>query len=61
MPSLVRDRIRSGQKNFSEDEGEVTIAFCDICEFDTIVKTYAGQELIGLLDDLYNAFDQLCD
>lgn len=40
VPSLVRDKIRQGKKNFSEDEGEVTIVFIDIHGFDQIVNTY---------------------
>jgi hypothetical protein len=61
VPSLVRDKIRSGKKNFSDDEGEVTIIFIDIHQFDSIVETYKGQELLLLLDKVYNAFDQMCD
>lgn len=34
VPSLVRDKIRSGKKNFSDDEGVVTIIFIDIFAFD---------------------------
>jgi hypothetical protein len=30
LPSLVRDRIQDGQKNFSDSQGEVTIIFIDI-------------------------------
>jgi len=61
VPSLVRDKIRSGKKNFSDEEGEVTIVFIDIYQFDNIVKSYSGQELLTFLDQVYNAFDQLCD
>lgn len=61
VPSLVRDKIRSGKKNFSDEEGEVTIVFCDIYEFDNLVKGYSGSELLQFLDQVYNAFDQLCD
>ena len=57
MPSLVRDKIRSGKKNFSDEEGVVTIIFIDIFAFDSIVESYKGQELLGLLDQVYNAFD----
>ena len=57
VPSLVRDKIRSGKKNFSDDEGEVTIVFIDIHKFDNIVKSYSGQELLTFLDQVYNAFD----
>lgn len=46
----MRDKIRSGKKNFSDDEGEVTVIFIDIHEFDNIVETYKGQELLNLLD-----------
>jgi len=53
----VRDRIKEGQKNFSDAQGEVTIIFIDIDQFDAIVSQYSGKELIELLDRLYNAFD----
>jgi hypothetical protein len=50
VPSLVRDRIRSGQKNFSNEEGEVTIVFIDIHDFDNVVRNYSGNELLQFLD-----------
>ena len=46
VPSLVRDRIRSGQKNFSNEEGEVTIVFIDIHDFDNLVQSYSGIDLL---------------
>jgi hypothetical protein len=30
IPSLVRDRIKEGVKNFADAQGEVTIIFIDI-------------------------------
>lgn len=50
VPSLVRDKIRSGKKNFSEEEGEVTIVFIDVYKFDEIVQSYNASELMTLLD-----------
>lgn len=61
VPSIVRARIQEGQKNFSDAQGMVTIVFCDIEGFDELVQLYEGKELIELLDQTYNAFDQLCD
>ena len=61
VPSLVRDKIRSGKNNFSDEEGEVTIVFIDITRFDVIVQSYNGQELLNFLDGIYNVCDQLCD
>lgn len=57
VPSLVRDKIRSGKKNFSDEEGEVTIVFIDIHMFDNIVNSYLSNELLLLLDHVYNAYD----
>jgi hypothetical protein len=42
VPDIVRDKIRSGKKNFSDDEGEVTIIFIDIHKFDSIAESYSG-------------------
>jgi len=50
VPSLVRDKIRSGQKNFSEIEGEVSIIYFDISQFDSIVQSYTTKELLNFLD-----------
>ena len=37
IPSLVRQRIQDGKKNFSDHEPDVTVAFVDIADFDAIV------------------------
>jgi len=37
MPEFVRERINQGQRFIADDQGEVTIIFCDIHEFDKIV------------------------
>ena len=50
VPSLVRDKVSSGRKNFSDEEGEVTIVFIDIHNFDSIVNTYSGNDLLVFLD-----------
>ena len=50
VPSLVRDKVRKGQKNFSDTEGEVSLIFFDIYRFDDIVKNYTTRELLTLLD-----------
>lgn len=61
MPAFVRERIRQGQRFIADDQGEVSIIFCDIYDFDNIVQMFTGRELIEWLDNIYNAFDQLCE
>lgn len=61
MPSFVRQRIQEGARFLADEQGSVTIIFCDICDFDTIVKEYQNTEMVGLLDYVFNALDQLCE
>lgn len=53
--------MKQGTKNFAEVENEITIVFFDIDGFDKIVKMNSTKELLTLLDQIYNVFDQLCD
>lgn len=61
VPSIVRDKIRQGQKNYTESEQEITIVYFDIHNFDNIMQRYTSKELLLLLDQVFNTFDQLCD
>ena len=61
IPSLVRQRVQDGKKNFSDYEPEVTVVFVDIADFDEIVQRYSGKELLELLDVVFNGLDQLCE
>ena len=61
VPSLVRDKMRQGTKNFADVETEITMIYFDLYAFDNIVKTCTTKELLNLLDQVYNVFDQLCD
>ena len=57
VPSIVRDKIRLGQKTFCEDEGDISIIFFDLYMFDRIVANYSAQELVQFLDQVYGTFD----
>lgn len=61
LPEFVRERIRTGQRFISEDQGTVTIIFIDIMDFDDVVAMHQPGELIEFLDKIYNAFDQMCN
>jgi hypothetical protein len=61
VPSLVRDKIKLGKKNVAEEESEITMIFIEIHQLDQVAQSYTGQELLGFLDQVYNAFDSLCD
>jgi class 3 adenylate cyclase len=61
LPDFVRERIRTGQRFISEDQGVVTIIFIDFMDFDDIVSMNQPGELIDFLDKMYNAYDQMCN
>jgi class 3 adenylate cyclase len=43
----------------ADDAGAVSILFCDICEFDGVIKELQDN-VIQLLDDVFREFDHLC-
>jgi magnesium-transporting ATPase (P-type)/class 3 adenylate cyclase len=61
LPAFVKDRVRDGARYIAEDQGTVSILFCDISDFDRICAEYSPSELTGFLDDLFRKLDFLCD
>lgn len=61
LPAFVKERVKDGARYIAEDQGTVTIVFCDIYDFDGICADYAPSELTDFLDDLFRKFDKLCD
>lgn len=59
VPSFVKESLIQGEESLSEDQGDVTILFCDICNFDKIVKQ-ESKGVIHILDKLYRMFDSFC-
>lgn len=46
MPAFVQERIRQGQRYIADEQGDVSILFCDIDNFDNMVQMFSGKELI---------------
>lgn len=61
LPAFVRNRVKDGVRYIAEDQGVVTVLFCDIYDFDTICMLYSPQELTAFLDLVFQSFDNLCD
>ena len=61
VPEFVQDKMVSGSGGVSVDYEIVTVLFCDFVAFDNMVANNSPKDLIGLLDRIYNLFDQLCD
>ena len=59
VPSFVKESLIQGVQSLSEDQGDVSILFCDICNFDKVLK-HVQQGVIHILDDLFRMFDTFC-
>ena len=61
LPKFVRDRVKQGVRYIAEEQGIVTIMFCDIYGFDKITATHSPKELTELLDGFFGVCDGLCE
>lgn len=61
LPRFVKDRVKQGVRYIAEDQGMVTVMFCDIYNFDKICATHTPHELIDLLDKFFAILDNLCE
>ncbi|OMJ91182.1 hypothetical protein SteCoe_6354 [Stentor coeruleus] len=60
LPAFVRKRVKDGCRYLSEDQGTVSVFFCDIMDFEEIVASFTPVELTAFLDDVFGKFDQIC-
>ena len=61
LPKFVKERVKQGVRYIAEDQGTVTVLFCDIYNFDQICATHTPKELIDLLDKFFAILDNLCE
>lgn len=61
LPKFVKDRVKQGVRYIAEEQGIVTIMFCDIYGFDKITATHSPKELTDLLDGFFGVCDGLCE
>ena len=58
LPAFVTKRVQDGVRYISDYQGVVSVIFCDIHNFESILKFYNPNELTAFLDELYGKFDQ---
>lgn len=61
MPESVAQRYREGQETISQKHQDVTIIFADIVGLDEISNDMSGDELVGIVDDLFRQFDSAAE
>ena len=59
-PNHITKRIQNGEISIFDEELDVSVIFCNICEFEELTKLMTSEQLISILDILYSMFDLLC-
>ena len=60
IPEFVRAKMQGGQRGAAYGYEEVTIVFCDISNFDTLMAKLSPKDIISFLDEFYSVLDQFC-
>lgn len=58
----MRSQVRKSYplENFlTDDAGEIAVLFCDICEFDEVIKE-CESSVVEIMDDVFRNFDEFC-
>lgn len=61
MPEPVVARYREGEQTIAQEHQDVTVIFADILGLDEISKDLSGNELVGIVDDLFRQFDSAAE
>ncbi|MEX0865055.1 MAG: adenylate/guanylate cyclase domain-containing protein [Acidimicrobiia bacterium] len=61
LPAATARRLKAGEVLIADRFEEVAVLFADIVDFTSMSETLSPEEMVGLLDDLFPAFDALAD
>merc|ERR1712194_177818 len=60
-PFVVERLVRTGGSDLiADDIGTITIAFCDVMDFSSLVMSLEPVQLVGLLNQIFSACDNIC-
>lgn len=61
LPASTAKRLKAGEELIADRFEEVAVLFADVVDFTPMSDTLSPEEVVGLLDDLFSAFDALAD
>jgi class 3 adenylate cyclase len=61
MPEPVVQRYREGEETIAQEHRDVTVIFADIVGLDEISDRVSGDELVGIVDELFRQFDSAAE
>jgi len=61
LPGEIAERLQSDSSSIADHFEEVSILFADVVDFTPLSSSLDAREVVGLLDRLFTAFDELVD
>jgi class 3 adenylate cyclase len=61
LPRPIAGRLKQGEKNIADSFAEATVLFSDFVNFTRLSAGIAPKVLVGNLNEIFSAFDQLCE
>jgi class 3 adenylate cyclase len=61
LPEPIARRLREGESVIADRFDDVTLLFADIVEFTSLSSAMSAAELVGVLNEVFSAFDRLVD
>jgi len=61
LPAPIAQRLRDGEPLIADRLDDVTLLFADVVEFTRLSSTLSPSELVGVLNDVFTAFDVLVE
>ena len=61
LPETIADELKAGTAVIADGVSEVTVLFADIVNFTPLTASVSPEKLVGLLDRVFSAFDDVAD
>jgi adenylate cyclase len=61
LPQPIAKRLKDGESHIADGFTEATILFADIVGFTLLSETVSPEALVKMLNEIFSAFDSLCD
>ena len=61
LPAPIAQRLRDGEPLIADRFDDVTLLFADVVEFTRLSSRLSPSELVGVLNEVFSAFDELVD
>jgi adenylate cyclase len=61
LPEEIADRLQTEPNRIADDFDDASILFADVVDFTPLASRLGAREVVGMLDRLFSAFDELVD